>query len=166
MKILVLNCGSSSIKYKLFNMLSHDVLAEGAVEKIGLTGSFLKFKTPEGQKVLLEGEVLEHRAGIEYILGVMISEKYGCVKSLDEIDAVGAKREEENNKEHNATLNQLLVELSSTDNEDILVIGATNRSDILDPALKRQGRLSRHIYIPNPDFKTRLEILKIGRAHV
>lgn len=70
-------------------MLSHDVLAEGAVEKIGLTGSFLKFKTPEGQKVLLEGEVLEHRAGIEYILGVMISEKYGCVKSLDEIDAVG-----------------------------------------------------------------------------
>ena len=70
-------------------MLSHDVLAEGAVEKIGLTGSFLKFKTPDGQKVLLEGEVLEHRAGIEYILGVMISEKYGCVKSLDEIDAVG-----------------------------------------------------------------------------
>ena len=80
---------------------------------------------------------------------------------IDEIDAVGAKREEENNKEHNATLNQLLVELSSTDNEDILVIGATNRSDILDPALKRQGRLSRHIYIPNPDFKTRLEILNL-----
>ena len=89
MKILVLNCGSSSIKYKLFNMLTHDVLAQGAVEKIGLTGSFLKFKTPDGRKVLLEGEVLEHRAGIEYILGVMVSEKYGCVKSLDEIDAVG-----------------------------------------------------------------------------
>ena len=70
-------------------MLSHEVLAQGAVEKIGLTGSFLKFKTPDGRKVLLEGEVLEHRAGIEYILGVMISEKYGCVKSLDEIDAVG-----------------------------------------------------------------------------
>ena len=80
---------------------------------------------------------------------------------IDEIDAVGGKREEENNKEHNATLNQLLVELASTDNEDILVIGATNRSDILDPALKRQGRLSRHIYIPNPDKKTRLEILKL-----
>ena len=80
---------------------------------------------------------------------------------IDEIDAVGGKREEENNKEHNATLNQLLVELSSPDNEDILVIGATNRSDILDPALKRQGRLSRHIYIPNPDKKTRLEILKL-----
>lgn len=79
---------------------------------------------------------------------------------IDEIDAIGGKREE-NNKEHNATLNQLLVELASPDNEDILVIGATNRSDILDPALKRQGRLSRHIYIPNPDKKTRLEILKL-----
>ena len=70
-------------------MNSNEVLAQGAVEKIGLTGSFLKFTLPSGQKVLLEGEVLEHRAGIEYILGVMISEKYGCVKSLDEIGAVG-----------------------------------------------------------------------------
>ena len=89
MKILVLNCGSSSIKYKLFNMNTHDVLAQGGVEKIGLAGSFLKFTQPNGQKVLLEGEVLEHRAGIEYILGVMISEKYGCIKSLEEIEAVG-----------------------------------------------------------------------------
>ncbi|HUI33624.1 MAG: acetate kinase [Dysgonamonadaceae bacterium] len=89
MKILVLNCGSSSIKYKLFNMVNYEVLAEGGVEKIGLTGSFLKFKLPTGQEVLLEGEVLEHRAGIEYILGVLISEKYGCVKSLDDIGAVG-----------------------------------------------------------------------------
>ena len=89
MKILVLNCGSSSIKYKLFNMDTHDVLAQGGVEKIGLTGSFLKFTLPDGQKVMLEGEVLEHRAGIEYILGVLISNKYGCIKSLDEIGAVG-----------------------------------------------------------------------------
>lgn len=89
MKILVLNCGSSSIKYKLYNMHTYDVLAEGAVEKIGLTGSFLKLKLPDGQKVMLEGEVLEHRAGIEYILGVLISEKYGCIKTLNEIDAVG-----------------------------------------------------------------------------
>ncbi len=89
MKILVLNCGSSSIKYKLFNMITHDVLAQGGVEKIGLAGSFLKFTQPNGQKVLLEGEVLEHRAGIEYILGVMISKKYGCIQSLEEIEAVG-----------------------------------------------------------------------------
>jgi len=70
-------------------MVNYEVLAEGGVEKIGLTGSFLKFKLPTGQEVLLEGEVLEHRAGIEYILGVLISEKYGCVKSLDDIGAVG-----------------------------------------------------------------------------
>lgn len=89
MKILVLNCGSSSIKYKVFNMDSHEVLAQGGVEKIGLTGSFLKLTLPGGQKVMLEGEILEHRAGIEYILGVLISKKYGCIESLDEIGAVG-----------------------------------------------------------------------------
>lgn len=89
MKVLVLNCGSSSIKYKLFNMDNSDVLAQGGIEKIGLKGSFLKLTLPDGQKVILEGEILEHRAGIEYILGVLLSEKYGCIKSLDEIDAVG-----------------------------------------------------------------------------
>ena len=89
MKILVLNCGSSSIKYKVFNMDSHEVLAQGGVEKIGLTGSFLKLTLPGGEKVMLEGEILEHRAGIEYILGVLISKKYGCIESLDEIGAVG-----------------------------------------------------------------------------
>ncbi|MEN6589253.1 MAG: acetate kinase [Proteiniphilum sp.] len=89
MKILVLNCGSSSIKYKLFEMESKEVVAQGGIEKIGMKGSFLKFTLPDGQKVMLEGEILEHRAGIEYILGVMLSEKYGCIKSLNEIDAVG-----------------------------------------------------------------------------
>lgn len=89
MKILVLNCGSSSIKYKLFDMKSKEVLAQGGVEKIGLKGSFLKFPLPNGDKVILEGEILEHQAGIEYILGVLMSEKYGCIKSLSEIDAVG-----------------------------------------------------------------------------
>ncbi|NLX80291.1 MAG: acetate kinase [Proteiniphilum sp.] len=89
MNILVLNCGSSSIKYKLFEMKSKDVIAQGVVEKIGMKGSFLKLTLPNNQKVTLEGEVLEHRAGIEYILGVLLSEKYGCIKSLDEIEAVG-----------------------------------------------------------------------------
>ena len=89
MKILVLNCGSSSIKYKLFDMADKSILAEGVVEKIGLTGSSLKLTLPGGQKVLLEGEILEHQTGIEYILGVITSEKHGCIKSLKEIDAVG-----------------------------------------------------------------------------
>lgn len=66
-----------------------DVLAQGGIEKIGLKGSFLKVTLPDGQKVMLEGEILEHQVGIEYILGVITSDKYGCVKSLKEIDAVG-----------------------------------------------------------------------------
>jgi len=89
MKILVLNCGSSSIKYKLFDMHEGAEIAQGGIEKIGLKGSFLKLTLPDGKKVILEGEILEHRAGIEYILGVITSEKYGCIKSLNEIDAVG-----------------------------------------------------------------------------
>ena len=88
-RILVLNCGSSSIKYKLLNMDAKTVLAQGVVEKIGLNGSFLKMILPNGNKVILEGEILEHQAGIEYILGVITSNKYGCIQSLDEIDAVG-----------------------------------------------------------------------------
>lgn len=88
MKVLVLNCGSSSIKYKLFDMESKHVIAQGGIEKIGLKGSFLKF-THGADKVVLEGEILEHKSGIEYILGVLTSEKYGCIKSLNEIDAVG-----------------------------------------------------------------------------
>lgn len=70
-------------------MKSNGVIAQGGVEKIGMKGSFLKLTLPDGQKVQLEGEILEHRAGIEYIFGVMLSEKYGCIRSLDEIDAVG-----------------------------------------------------------------------------
>ena len=88
-RILVLNCGSSSIKYKLLDMEAKSVLAQGGIEKIGLNGSFLKITLPDGNKVILEGEILEHQAGIEYILGVITSKKYGCIRSLDEIDAVG-----------------------------------------------------------------------------
>ena len=88
-RILVINCGSSSIKYKLLDMEDKSVLAQGSVEKIGLYGSFLKMTLPNGNKVVLEGEILEHQAGIEYILGVITSKKYGCIQSLDEIDAVG-----------------------------------------------------------------------------
>ena len=72
-----------------FEMESKEVVAQGGIEKIGMKGSFLKLTLPDGQKVMLEGEILEHRAGIEYILGVLLSEKYGCIKSLDEIEAVG-----------------------------------------------------------------------------
>ena len=64
MKILVLNCGSSSIKYKLFEMDTQSVLAQGGIEKIGLPGSFLKFTLPNGEKVVLEKEIKEQTAGV------------------------------------------------------------------------------------------------------
>jgi acetate kinase len=89
MKILVLNCGSSSIKYQLFDMATAVVMAKGIVEKIGLKGSFLKNERFDGDKVKLEGEILDHQTGIEYLLGLLISEKRGVIKSLHEIDAVG-----------------------------------------------------------------------------
>ncbi|MGE4586165.1 MAG: acetate/propionate family kinase [Mangrovibacterium sp.] len=89
MKILVLNCGSSSIKYQLFNMDSRTVEAKGGIEKLGLKGSFLKHRHKDGRQIVFEGEILDHKSGIEYILGVLTSEKYGCLTSLEEIDAVG-----------------------------------------------------------------------------
>ncbi len=89
MKILVLNCGSSSIKYQFFSLQSSALIAKGIVEKIGMKGSFLKHEKEDGQKVLFEGEILDHKIGIEYILGVLSSAKHGCVKNLEEISAVG-----------------------------------------------------------------------------
>lgn len=89
MKILVLNCGSSSVKYKLLDMDTNEELGIGGVEKIGMKGSFLKHVRRDGQKVLLKGEILEHQVAIEYILGVLTSAKHGSIESLEEINAVG-----------------------------------------------------------------------------
>ena len=89
MKILVLNCGSSSIKYKLFDMTTKEILAQGGIEKIGLVGSFLKLTLPNGEKKILEKDIPEHTAGIEFILNTLVSPEYGAIKSLEEINAVG-----------------------------------------------------------------------------
>lgn len=89
MKILVLNCGSSSIKYKLFDMNKSAVLAQGGIEKIGLPDSFLKITLPNGEKVILQKEIGEHTVGIEFIFEQLTGAKYGCLQSLHEIDAVG-----------------------------------------------------------------------------
>ncbi|MGC8823289.1 MAG: acetate kinase [Bacteroidales bacterium] len=89
MKIIVLNCGSSSIKYQLFDMEKVRVLARGIAEKVGLHGSFLKYEPYNGEAVKLEGEIIDHQMGIEYILGIMSSKRRGVISSFDEIDAVG-----------------------------------------------------------------------------
>ena len=89
MNILVLNCGSSSIKYQLFDMATSVVKAKGLVDKIGMKGASLTNTREDNDKVRLEGEIIDHQIGIEYVLGVLTSEKHGSIKSIDEIDAVG-----------------------------------------------------------------------------
>ena len=89
MKILVLNCGSSSIKYKLFDMDTRSVMVSGGVEKIGLPDSFLQIKLASGEKVKIEQAMPEHTVGIQLILNSLVDEKIGCIASLDEVQAVG-----------------------------------------------------------------------------
>jgi len=89
MKILVLNCGSSSIKYKLFEMENRQVLAQGGVEKIGLPDAFLQVKLSDGSKVKFEKAMPEHTVGIQLILDKLVDPEIGCIKSLNEINAVG-----------------------------------------------------------------------------
>lgn len=89
MKILVLNCGSSSVKYKLIDSDTKKVLAEGGVEKIGLPDSFLKFKKPNGEKEIIETPMPTAKEAVKNILDLLTDPKNGVVKSLDEIEAVG-----------------------------------------------------------------------------
>ncbi len=89
MKVIVLNCGSSSIKYQLFDMSQKSVMAKGVVEKLGLHGSFLKYEDHKGNVIKLEGEIVDHQAGIEYILGILTSKKRGVLTNYNEIDAIG-----------------------------------------------------------------------------
>ena len=89
MKILVLNCGSSSVKYKLIDSDSKEVLAEGGVEKIGLPDSFLKFKKADGEKETIYTPMPTAKEAVKNILDLMTDPVNGVVKSLDEIEAVG-----------------------------------------------------------------------------
>ncbi|MBQ9439112.1 MAG: acetate kinase [Paludibacteraceae bacterium] len=89
MKILVLNCGSSSIKYKLFDMSDNSVLAQGGIEKIGLPGAFLKLTLPNGEKKVIEDSIPEHTKGVQMIFDALTNSEYGALKSLNELDAVG-----------------------------------------------------------------------------
>ena len=87
MKVFVLNCGSSSIKYKLYDMDSLSVMAAGGIEKIGLPGAFLKTKKPVEEKIL--NDIPTHDEGLEMIFKSLTDPEKGVLKSLDEIDAVG-----------------------------------------------------------------------------
>lgn len=88
MKILVINCGSSSIKYKLYEMDDKSVLAAGGIEKIGLEGSFLKTKI-NGETKIIESLCPTHTEGIKLMFDTLLNPVYGAIKSLDEIGAAG-----------------------------------------------------------------------------
>lgn len=89
MKILVLNCGSSSVKYKLIDTDTDATMAEGGVEKIGLDDGFLKYKKADGSKAIQELGHIDHKQAVEAILANLTDPKTGCIKSFKEIDAVG-----------------------------------------------------------------------------
>lgn len=88
MNILVLNCGSSSVKYKLIEIKANKVLAEGGIEKIGLPDAFIKFKYGN-EKIQQDLDINDHVGAIKSILDNLTSKEYGCIKDFKEIDAVG-----------------------------------------------------------------------------
>lgn len=89
MKILVLNCGSSSIKYALYNMDDKSVMTSGGAERVGLDEAFVKVKMPDGTKKKVMHDIPEHTEGVKFIFSLLIDPEIGVIKSLDEIDAVG-----------------------------------------------------------------------------
>jgi len=89
MKIFVINCGSSSLKYKLFDMRDEDVLAEGIIERIGIENSFLKYETKEGTDIKIEHDIPTHKEGIELLIETLLSDEHGVLEDMDEIKAVG-----------------------------------------------------------------------------
>ncbi len=89
MKILVINSGSSSVKYKLIDTTTDRTMAEGGVEKIGLADGFLKYKRADGSKAILELGCTDHQGAIKAILGILTDPAEGCISSYAEIDAVG-----------------------------------------------------------------------------
>lgn len=89
MKILVINCGSSSLKYQLMDMENEQVIAKGLAERIGIEGSVLTHK-PEGEeKVVVEMDMKDHKVALGILMNVLVDEKHGVIKSMDEISAVG-----------------------------------------------------------------------------
>lgn len=89
MKVLVINCGSSSLKYQLFDMTDESVLAKGLVERIGMDGSILTH-CPEGQnKVEITADITNHAVALQLVMAALVDEKHGVLQSMDEISAIG-----------------------------------------------------------------------------
>ena len=89
MKILVLNCGSSSIKYALYDMDTKEVIASGGAERVGLDNAFVKVKLPNGEKRQIMHDMPEHTEGVKFIFSLLTDPEIGAIKDLKEINAVG-----------------------------------------------------------------------------
>jgi len=89
MKVLVINCGSSSLKYQLIDMSNEEALAQGLVERIGANGSILTQKVEGKDKYVVETPLKDHQDAIELVLKSLVDENYGVIKSMEEISAVG-----------------------------------------------------------------------------
>jgi acetate kinase len=89
MKVLVINCGSSSLKYQLIDMNNEESLAQGLVERIAINGSILTQKVEGKDKYVVETPLKDHQDAIELVLKSLVHENYGVIKSMDEISAVG-----------------------------------------------------------------------------
>ncbi len=89
MTILVLNSGSSSVKYRMFDPGKKQLLAKGVVERIGMAGAMLTHKPFDREEIRLSGEILDHKVAIEYILSILLSKNHGVIKDKSEIAAVG-----------------------------------------------------------------------------
>ncbi len=89
MKVLVLNCGSSSIKYQFIDTANRIALAKGMVERIGMTSAVLTHQPLNKEKIRIVGEILDHSIAIEYVIAVLLSPNHGVIKDKKEIDAVG-----------------------------------------------------------------------------
>ena len=88
MKILVVNAGSSSLKYQLIDMDTEKVIAKGGCERIGIRGSKLTHKTSRGETAI-EKDMPNHKVAIQLVLDALVHPEYGAIKSMKEIDAVG-----------------------------------------------------------------------------
>jgi len=89
MKILVLNCGSSSLKYQLFDMSDESVVAKGQVERIGMADAIVAHTPAGGEKHKIVEPILEHTAAIKAVLDALTDKKHGVITNINEIDAVG-----------------------------------------------------------------------------
>ncbi|MBM7623812.1 acetate/propionate family kinase [Sporohalobacter salinus] len=89
MKVLVLNCGSSSLKYQLMNMEDESSLAKGLVERIGIDGAFLEHEPAEGEEVTIENEIPDHSVAIKMVIDALLDDAHGVIDDMDEISAVG-----------------------------------------------------------------------------